>query len=98
MAATHKAVVMVAVRAPLALIDVPTVEPEGREVQIHVEWGASTPFDLHQNDGGLLAEFPQVMGDNAAGTVVKIGPDVQNLAVGDKVISPLHPHPHSFIF
>jgi NADPH:quinone reductase-like Zn-dependent oxidoreductase len=69
----------------LALIDVPTVAPTGREVQIHVEWTASTPLDLHQNDGGLLLTHPLVLGDGIAGTVTAVGPDVKNLAVGDKV-------------
>lgn len=82
---SHKAVVTVAVRAPLALIDVPTVAPTGREVQVHVEWTASTPLDLHQNDGGLLVTHPQVLGDGIGGTVTQVGPDVKNLAVGDKV-------------
>ncbi|ERT03200.1 hypothetical protein HMPREF1624_01505 [Sporothrix schenckii ATCC 58251] len=82
---THKAVVTVAVRAPLGLIDVPTPTPIGREVQVHVEWTASTPLDLHQNDGGLLVTHPQVMGDGIAGTVTAVGPDVQSLRVGDKV-------------
>ncbi|KAL1891841.1 hypothetical protein Sste5346_007385 [Sporothrix stenoceras] len=82
---THKAVVTVAVRAPLGLIDVPTVAPTGREVQVHVEWTASTPLDLHQNDGGLLVTHPQVLGDGIAGTITAAGADAKNLAVGDKV-------------
>ncbi|CAK7222610.1 hypothetical protein SCUCBS95973_004901 [Sporothrix curviconia] len=83
--ATHKAVATVAVRGKLALIDVPTVAPAGRQVRVHVEWTASTPLDLHQNDGGLLVTHPQVLGDGLAGTVVETGPDVQSLRVGDKV-------------
>ena len=83
--ATHKAVATVAVRGKLALIDVPTVTPTGRQVRVHVEWTASTPLDLHQNDGGLLVTHPQVLGDGVAGTVVEAGPDVKNLSVGDKV-------------
>ena len=86
--ATHKAVVTVAVRAPLGLIDVSTVAPTGREVQVYMEWTASTPLDLHQNDGGLLVTHPQVLGDGIAGTVVAAGPDVKNLSVGDKVGGP----------
>jgi len=52
---------------------------------VRVEWTASTPLDLHQNDGGLLVEHPQVLGDSTAGTVVELGPDVRNLKIGDKV-------------
>ncbi|CAK7211296.1 hypothetical protein SBRCBS47491_001075 [Sporothrix bragantina] len=82
---THKAVATVAIRGKLALIDAPTVAPTGRQVCVHVEWTASTPLDLHQNDGGLLVTHPQILGDGIAGTVVETGPDVKNLAVGDKV-------------
>lgn len=85
---THRAVATVAIRAPLAIIEVDTIDPIDREVLVRVEWIASTPLDLHQNDGGLLVKHPQILGDSAAGTVVKVGPKVQNLAVGDKVGSP----------
>lgn len=51
-----------------------------------MEWTASTPLDLHQADGGLLVKYPQVLGDGIAGTVVEVGPGVENLSVGDKVI------------
>ena len=84
--ATHSAVVTVAIRAPLELISVPTVDPVADEVLIRVEWTASTPLDLHICDGGLLGgELPQVLGSNRAGTVIKVGPDVKGLKVGDKV-------------
>lgn len=52
---------------------------------MRVEWTASTPLDLHQADGGLLVNHPQVLGDGTAGTVVKVGLGVKRLEVGDKV-------------
>ncbi|KAI9791493.1 MAG: hypothetical protein M1816_003837 [Peltula sp. TS41687] len=82
---THAAVVSVAPRAPLSIIQVPTIPPTEDEVRLRVEWTASTPFDLHQHDGGLFADHPQVLGANMAGTVVEVGQDVKKLAVGDKV-------------
>ena len=82
---THPAVVTVAVRAPLEILQVPTVTPVDREVRVRNEWTASTPLDLHQNDGGLLVTHPQVLGDGTAGTVVEVGPNVRNLKIGDKV-------------
>lgn len=82
---THNGVATVAIRAPLAIIQQPTIQPGEGEVLVRVEWTASTPLDLHQNDGGLLVEHPQVLGDGVAGTVKSIGAGVQNLAVGDKV-------------
>jgi NADPH:quinone reductase-like Zn-dependent oxidoreductase len=83
--ATHAAVATVALRAPLALIQVPTVTPVANQVRVRVEWTASTPLDLHQADGGVAVTHPQVMGDGTAGTVVEVGPGVRNLEVGDKV-------------
>ncbi|KAF1841245.1 GroES-like protein [Cucurbitaria berberidis CBS 394.84] len=82
---THSAVATVGIKAPLALIQVPTIQPTGEQIRLRVEWTASTPLDLHQNDGGLLVKHPQVLGDTTAGTVVEVGPDVKNLKVGDKV-------------
>ncbi|TVY75771.1 Deshydrogenase mlcG, partial [Lachnellula suecica] len=82
---THAAVVMVAVRGALQVIQVPTIKPTADEVLVRVEWTASTPLDLHQNDSGLMVKHPQVMGDGVAGTVVELGPDVKKLKLGDKV-------------
>ena len=50
-----------------------------------MKWTASTPLDLHQNDGGLLVKHLQVLGDGIAGTVVEAGHSVCNLRKGDKV-------------
>jgi NADPH:quinone reductase-like Zn-dependent oxidoreductase len=82
---THSAIATVGVKKPLAIIQVPTVKPTGEQVRVRVEWTASTPLDLHQNDGGILVKHPQVLGDTTAGTVVEAGPDVKRLKVGDKV-------------
>lgn len=82
----HSAVVTASNGGPLEIRQVPTVDPGEGEVQVRVEWTASTPLDLHQNDGGLLVNRPQILGDGTAGTVVKVGPGVKNLLVGDKVV------------
>jgi NADPH:quinone reductase-like Zn-dependent oxidoreductase len=78
---THKAIATAAVRAPLDLIEVPTVQHVTREVRVRVEWTASTPLDLHQNDGGLVVKYPQILGSGVAGTVVEVGPMVRNLTI-----------------
>ena len=82
---THPAVVTTTIHGPLEILYVPTVAPKEGEVRVRVEWTASTPLDLHQNDSGLLVHHPQVLGDGIAGTVVDAGSDLKNLAVGDKV-------------
>ena len=82
---THAAVITVAIRDPLQIHQVPTVHPSESEVRIRVEWTASTPLDLHQADGGLLVNHPQVLGDGIGGIVVELGPGVQRLQLNDKV-------------
>ncbi|CZR62473.1 related to Zn-dependent oxidoreductases [Phialocephala subalpina] len=82
---THAAVVSVAIRAPLDVIQIPTVKPGDGEVLVKVQWTASTPLDLHQNDGSLLVNHPQVLGSGIAGIVVELGLQVKNLKVGDQV-------------
>lgn len=82
---THAAVVTVAPRAALEVIQLPTISPAKGEVRVRVAWTASTPLDLHQADGGLLVQHPQVLGDGVAGTVVEVGDGVEKLTVGDKV-------------
>lgn len=82
---THAAVVTTAIHGPLEILRVPTIAPKDGEVRVRVEWTASTPFDMHQNDGGLLVKHPQVLGDGLAGTVVEAGHGLKHLAVGDKV-------------
>jgi NADPH:quinone reductase-like Zn-dependent oxidoreductase len=82
---THSAIATVGIKAPLGVIQVPTVKPTGDQVRVRVQWTASTPLDLHQNDGGLLVKHPQVLGDSTAGTVVEVGPDAKSFKLGDEV-------------
>jgi Zn-dependent alcohol dehydrogenase len=82
---THNAVAAISIRAPLGIIQHPTIQPTGREVLVRVDWTASTPLDLHINDGGLYLDGPVVLGDSCAGVVIQVGPDVKMLAVGDEV-------------
>lgn len=85
---THSAVASVGLKKPLGVIQVPTITPAEDEVRVRVEWTASTPLDMHQNDGGLLVKHPQVLGDGCAGTIVEIGEGVKKRGmykVGEKV-------------
>ncbi|KAF2871459.1 chaperonin 10-like protein [Massariosphaeria phaeospora] len=84
MSSTHPAIATSSL-THLSLIHVATPIPVGPQVLVRVHWTASTPLDLHITDGGLLAEYPQILGDGAAGTVVAVGPDVKRLKVGDRV-------------
>lgn len=83
---THRAVVTVALRAKLEILEVTTVKPASDEVRVRNEWTTSGPLEVHQNDGGLLVKHPQILGDSIAGTVVETGVDVTSVKVGDKVM------------
>ncbi|OJJ67093.1 hypothetical protein ASPBRDRAFT_661767 [Aspergillus brasiliensis CBS 101740] len=83
--ATHPAITVTALKEPLKIEHVPTVTPEHHEIQVRVEWVPSAPLDVYQVDAGLMVEFPQTLGDSAAGTVVAVGRDVKHVRVGDRV-------------
>ncbi|KAK1143701.1 hypothetical protein N8T08_006101 [Aspergillus melleus] len=59
--------------------------PQQQEVQVRIEWVPSAPLDVYQLDAGLMAQFPQSLGDSEAGTVVAVGCGVERLRVGDQV-------------
>lgn len=83
---SHAAVVSQAKKGPLEIQQVPTVQPGSGEVMVSVQWTASSPFDLHMNDGGLMVqETPQILGTSLAGKVIDVGPDVKSLKVDDAV-------------
>ncbi|ROV99968.1 hypothetical protein VMCG_06277 [Cytospora schulzeri] len=89
----HPAVVVVASRAPLEIMEVDTIPPIADEALIHVECIGSTPLSLHQADGGLLISPPHIMSGCFAGTIVQLGaledPALseasRSLQIGDKV-------------
>ncbi|KAH7163356.1 chaperonin 10-like protein [Dactylonectria estremocensis] len=95
---THPAVVTTGKRHPLSILEVPTETPEPGEVVVRVQWTSSSPLDLHQADGGLLAPPPFVLGCSFAGIVVALGPDDPEaqqpdsapLVVGDRVFGFTH--------
>lgn len=83
---THKAVVSPEARKPLAMLDVPTAQPEAGEVVVHVQWTGSSPVDLHMADGRLFGPgLNQIPGDTFAGVIAGLGPQVTTLKVGDRV-------------
>lgn len=82
--ATHPAVIAPGIKQPLKIEQITTPNVQPSEVRIRVEWVPSAPLDVFQVDAGLMASFPQSLGDTAAGTVTAIGSQVDHLNVGDK--------------
>jgi S-(hydroxymethyl)glutathione dehydrogenase/alcohol dehydrogenase len=67
--------------------------PGPGEVLVRIGATGLCASDLHFLDGSrTLAPFPQVLGHEAAGTVVETGPGVTRLEAGDPVLLSIVPH------
>ena len=73
----------------LALTDVPEPETGPGEVKVRVEHVGVNPLDWKVRNGELAEmlplPLPVVVGTDVAGTVLEVGPGVDDLAVGDRV-------------
>ncbi|MCA9834412.1 MAG: NAD(P)-dependent alcohol dehydrogenase [Thermomicrobiales bacterium] len=69
--------------------DRPAPTPGPRDVLVRVEKVGICGSDLHYFESGRIGDFvvepPFVLGHEAAGTIIEIGSEVTNLAVGDRV-------------
>ena len=71
--------------------DVEIEAPRAGEVRVNVNFCGVCHSDLHFIHGELPTPFPVILGHEAAGVVEAIGPGVDALAEGDKVILTLQP-------
>jgi NADPH:quinone reductase len=60
-------------------------EPPARYVRVAVAASGVNFIDVYQRTGAYPKPLPFVAGSEGAGTVVELGPDVTELAVGDRV-------------
>lgn len=67
--------------------DVSIDEPEGAEVRVRTIASGLCHSDLHFIDGSWPAQYPVVLGHEAAGVVDGVGPDVTDFSIGDHVIA-----------
>jgi propanol-preferring alcohol dehydrogenase len=72
---------------PLEVTTVPVPQPGHGEVLIKIMTSGVCHTDLHVRDGDWWAKskIPVIPGHEGAGIVVKVGPGVNNLKVGDRV-------------
>jgi propanol-preferring alcohol dehydrogenase len=85
-----KAAVLREFRQPITIEDIETPEPGAGEVLIKVHACGVCHSDLHlaEGDWDLLkrvTKLPLVLGHEVAGTIAKVGPDVADFALGDRV-------------
>lgn len=74
----------------LQVRDVPEPKPGAGEIEIRVGAASLNPIDWKQRSGAAKARmpltFPAILGRDASGTVVQVGPGVTSFRVGDKVL------------
>ena len=71
---------------PVELTTVLVPEPGPGEALVAVQACGVCHTDLHYKEGGIGADFPYLLGHEAAGVVEAVGPDVTDVAPGDFVI------------
>lgn len=81
-----KALVARAPGGDLTVEDIELPEPGPGQVQVAVRAAGVCHSDLSEINGTLTPEFPLVLGHEAAGVVLKTGPGVNRVAVGDHVV------------
>lgn len=87
MSTKMRAALLDEVGAPMIVVDDVELDGPGLgEVRVEVAWCGVCHSDVSQVDGVHPALTPSVLGHEAAGVVVEVGPGVSQLAVGDHVV------------
>ena len=69
----------------LELVELPVPEAKGAEAVVKIVAAGVNFIDVYYREGRYKAVMPIVPGQEAAGDVVAVGPNVTNLKVGDRV-------------
>lgn len=86
MATIMRALRIVAIGQPLALCEVPMPEPGPGEIRVKLQAAGICHSDAHYRDGtGSVGFLPISPGHEVAGVVDKLGAQVADVAVGDRV-------------
>ncbi len=72
---------------PLEIVEIDVADPHENEVMVKIDFTSVCHTDIYTLSGNdPSGKFPCILGHEAAGTVVKVGSKVTNVAVGDHVI------------
>lgn len=71
---------------PLAIEEVELQKPQTGEILVKIHAAGLCHSDLSVIDGNRPRQMPMVLGHEAAGEVVELGPGVHDIAVGDHVV------------
>jgi NADPH2:quinone reductase len=69
----------------LLLCDLPTPTPGSGQALIQIEASGVNFIDVYLREGRYPAQLPFIPGQEAAGTIIALGPDVTTFKVGDRV-------------
>jgi len=69
----------------LTLVDVPVPDPKPNEALVQIKLAGVNFIDVYFREGRYPARLPFINGQEAAGMVVAVGPDVTTLRLGDRV-------------
>ena len=72
--------------APVELVDVTIPDPGPNDVVVRIQACGVCHTDLHYVQGGIGADYPYLLGHEAAGIVESVGEGVRDLGPGDYVI------------
>lgn len=85
-ATTIRAAVCRGVGEPQSIEQLLLAAPGPDEVRVRIDACAVCHSDLMYVDGGWATDFPLVMGHEAAGCVVEVGPGIDDIGVGNQVV------------
>jgi alcohol dehydrogenase len=71
---------------PLTIEQVELAKPQSGEILVKIHAAGLCHSDLSVIDGNRPRQMPMVLGHEAAGEVVELGPDIKDIAVGDHVV------------
>lgn len=69
----------------MEVVDLPVPQPKSNEAVVKIKAAGINFIDVYNREGRYKAPLPLVLGQEAAGTVIAVGPDVRHVAVGDPV-------------
>jgi len=87
MLSAMKAIQVARVGGPeaLTLVEVPVPDPKPNEALVQIKAAGVNFIDVYFREGRYPAPLPFINGQEAAGMVVAVGPDVTTLRLGDRV-------------
>ena len=87
MLSAMKAIQVARVGGPeaLTLVEVPVPDPKPNEALVQIKLAGVNFIDVYFREGRYPAPLPFINGQEAAGIVVAVGPDVTTLRLGDRV-------------